>query len=345
MRVDAFDFDLPRKQIADRPSRPRDSAGLLVVTDHLRDARVRDLPSYLRPGDLIVVNDTRVIPALLSGHRGKARVHVTLDRDLGDGNWRVLAYPARKLECGDEVLFPFDFKATVVSLGCRGKRIIKFDGDTEAVLAYLYRHGTLPLPPYISRSEGADESDLIDYQTIYADRMGAIAAPTAGLHFTNELLDTLRESGVDMLRLTLHVGSGTFRPVTAGDTKDHIMEPEWGELSSSVANRVNDVRSSGGRIIAVGTTALRLLETVADENGVVHAFTGDTNLFITPGYHFKAVDLLLTNFHLPRSTLFMLVAAFCGLERIRAAYAHAIRENYRFYSYGDASLLTLNCPP
>ena len=341
MQVEAFDFDLPRERIADRPVRPRDSARLLVVSEGLSDARVSDLPKYLCSGDLIVVNDTRVIPARLLGHRGKAKVQVTLDRDLGNGRWRVLAYPARKLKPRDKVVFPSNFVADVVSRKSNGELIIDFKRDTEEVLLFLHQHGAVPLPPYISRPHGTDARDATDYQTIYADRLGAVAAPTAGLHFTHDLLSRLTTAGVELSQLTLHVGSGTFRPVNVADTRDHNMASEWGEISSLAAKEINDVRDSGGRVIAVGSTALRLLESASDESGTIKAFSGDTDLFITPGYRFKVANLLMTNFHLPRSTLFMLVAAFCGMDRIQAAYAHAIKKGYRFYSYGDASLLTL----
>ena len=340
MQVDAFDFDLPRDRIADRPVHPRDSARLLVVSDGLSDARVYDLPNYLRSGDLIVVNDTRVIPARMLGYRGKAKVQITLDKPLVNGRWRILAYPARKLKPGDTVVFTTDFVASVCSTQIRGELIIDFDRTVEEVLSFFCEHGTVPLPPYISRPEGVDERDIADYQTIYADRLGAVAAPTAGLHFTHDLVSKLNSSGVDISRLTLHVGSGTFRPVTATDTRDHKMSSEWGEVSPLAAEKVNDVRASGGRIVAVGSTALRLLETASDEKGILRPYVGETDLFITPGYHFKVVNFLMTNFHLPRSTLFMLVAAFSGVQRMHAAYAHAIERGYRFYSYGDASFLS-----
>ncbi len=340
MQVDAFDFDLPRDRIADRPVQPRDSAKLLVVSDGLSDARVCDLPNYLRSGDLIVVNDTRVIPARMQGYRGKAKIQVTLDKPLGNGRWRILAYPARKLKPGDTVVFTTDFVASVCSTQVRGELIIDFDREAEEVLSFFCKYGTVPLPPYISRPDGIDERDSADYQTIYADRLGAVAAPTAGLHFTHDLLSKLNGLGVDMCRLTLHVGSGTFRPVTVTDTRDHRMSPEWGEVSPLAAEEINDVRASGGRIVAVGSTALRLLETASDEKGVLRPHVGETDLFITPGYRFKVVNFLMTNFHLPRSTLFMLVAAFSGVQRMHAAYAHAIEQGYRFYSYGDASFLS-----
>ena len=340
MQVDVFDFDLPRDRIAHRPVYPRDSARLLVVSHGLSDALVSDLPNYLRSGDLIVVNDTRVIPARILGHRGKAKIQITLDKPLENGRWRILAYPARKLKPGDMVVFSSDFVANVLSSQIRGEVVIDFDRTVDEVLSFFCEFGTVPLPPYISRPEGTDSRDIHDYQTIYADRLGAVAAPTAGLHFTHDLLSRLSESGVDISHLTLHVGSGTFRPVTVADTRDHKMAPEWGEVSALSAEKINDVRASGGRIVAVGSTALRLLEAASDENGILQPYVEDTDLFITPGYRFKVVNFLMTNFHLPRSTLFMLVAAFSGIDRMHAAYAPAIEQGYRFYSYGDASFLS-----
>ena len=339
MQVEAFDFDLPHERIADRPVRPRDSARLLVVSKGLSDARVSDLPNYLCPGDLIVVNDTRVIPARLLGYRGKAKVQVTLDRDLGNGRWRVLAYPARKLKVRDKVVFQSNFVADVVSRKSSGALVFDFKRDTKEVLHFLHQHGATPLPPYISRPHGADARDVRDYQTIYADRSGAVAAPTAGLHFTHDLLSRLTTAGVELSRLTLHVGSGTFRPVNVADTRDHNMASEWGEISPLAAKKINEVRASGGRVLAVGSTALRLLEAASDASGMIKAFSGDTDLFITPGYRFKVANLLMTNFHLPRSSLLLLVAAFAGHESTLAAYRQAIARCYRFYSYGDAMLI------
>ena len=342
MRVDAFNFDLPGERIANRPARPRDSARLLVVEDELTDAKVRDLPKFLRSGDLVVVNDTRVIPARLSGQRGQAKVEVTLDRDLGEGKWRALGNPAKKLQVETEIIFSSDFKAVVIAKGERGLLTLDFHCTSEEVLTYLEKHGSVPLPPYIARPHGPDGRYVGDYQTIYADQPGAIAAPTAGLHFTPTLLSALENAGVGLTRLTLHIGSGTFTPVTVLETRDHKMSAEWGELSPAAASAINSTRARGGRIVAVGTTVLRLLESASDDKGFVKPYKGDTDLFITPGFRFRIVDLLVTNFHLPKSTLFMLVSAFSGLDRMLEAYVYAIGRGYRFYSYGDASLLRLN---
>ncbi|MDP6352904.1 MAG: tRNA preQ1(34) S-adenosylmethionine ribosyltransferase-isomerase QueA [Alphaproteobacteria bacterium] len=339
MRVAAFDFDLPRACIADHPVDPRDGARLLVVGEGLADHGMRDLPALLRPGDVLVVNDTRVIPARLFGRRGEARIEVTLHRDLGEGRWRALARPARKLAPGDSLRFADELGATVEARGERGEVTVRFDRAGEALTEALDRHGAMPLPPYIRRPEGAEARDIEDYQTVYAAHPGAVAAPTAGLHFTDELLDALARTGIGRAAVTLHVGAGTFRPVSVADTADHRMEGEWGRIGADTAAAVNEARRQGGRVVAVGSTALRLLETAADAGGTVQPFTGETSLFVTPGFRFQAVDLLLTNFHLPRSTLFMMVAAFSGLERMRAAYAHALAAGYRFYSYGDACLL------
>ncbi len=341
MLVDAFDFDLPKDRIATRPKRPRDSARMLVVGEDFEDSEVRDLPSFLRSGDILVVNNTRVIPARLSGLRDGVKVQLTLDRELGNGRWRALALPARKLKVGSNLTFQSDLTAVVVSKGNRGSVELDFDVDAATILSFLKEHGTIPLPPYIERPDGPDTSDSEDYQTVYARTDGAVAAPTAGLHFTTELLSSLKKLEIDVAQITLHVGPGTFRPVNAEDTKDHSMDGEWGEITPTVAARINSVRANGGRVVSVGTTVLRLLEFASSESGHIIPFNGDTNLFITPGYRFRAVDQLLTNFHLPRSTLFMLVCAFCGLEKMHEAYAYAIRQKYRFYSYGDASLLKL----
>ena len=341
MKVDDFAFDLPRALIADRPARPRDAARLLVVRpDSLDDRIVRDLPGFLKPGDVLVVNDTKVIPARLRGHRGIAKIEVTLLEPAAEaGQWRALARPAKKLKPGDRIDFAPDFAATVAARGEAGEVTLAFEQSGDALLAALDQHGEPPLPPYIPREAGADAQDRIDYQTVYAREPGAVAAPTAGLHFTPELLATLAERGITRETLTLHVGAGTFLPVTAEDTADHKMHSERGTITADVAARINAARARGGRVIAVGTTALRLLESAANENGDVMPFAGSTAIFITPGYRFKAVDILMTNFHLPRSTLFMLVSAFAGLARMQSAYAHAIQCGYRFYSYGDASLL------
>ena len=339
MRVDAFDFALPRHLIAAHPVEPRDAARLLVVGPVLDDRSMRELPLLLRQGDLLVFNDTRVIPARLVGARGAARIEVTLHRDLGGGAWRAFAKGAKRLKPGDRLAFGDGFAAEVAAKHDEGDVTLRFALDGAAFRAALERFGSMPLPPYIKRARGGDARDRRDYQTIFARHDGAVAAPTAGLHFTERLLAALDAAGIERLTLTLHVGAGTFLPVKAADTREHKMHGEMGVIGEAAASRINAVRAGGGRIVAVGTTSLRLVESAADERGRVAAFAGETALFITPGYRFRAVDLLLTNFHLPRSTLFMLVAAFAGLERMKAAYAHAVARGYRFFSYGDASLL------
>jgi S-adenosylmethionine:tRNA ribosyltransferase-isomerase len=339
MRVDLFDFDLPPALIADRPAVPRDSARLLEVAESLGDYSVCDLPALLRPGDLLVFNDTRVIPARLFGRRGAAGVEVTLHKGVAADRWRAFARPARKLKPGDVIAFPSALSATVAAKGEGGEVDLVFDRGGAELMATLAAVGLMPLPPYIKRAGGADERDRADYQTIFAAKDGAVAAPTAGLHFTPDLLAALEARGVARVAVTLHVGAGTFLPVKAEDTRDHVMHAEVGQIDAAAATACARARAAGGRIVAVGTTSLRLLETAADESGSIRPFSGDTNLFITPGYRFKAVDLLLTNFHLPRSTLFMLVSAFAGLDRMKAAYEHAKHAGYRFYSYGDCCLL------
>ncbi len=338
MKVDAFDFELPRDLIAARPAVPRDSARLLEVGEvGVSDWGFRDLPERLRPGDLLVLNDTRVIPVRLRGRRGDARVEVTLHKRADGSCWDAFARPARKLAVGDRVVFGEGFEAEVAGKGTGGEVRLCFDFGGDALRAALARHGVAPLPPYIRRTP--DSRDARDYQTIYAREDGAVAAPTAGLHFTTELVAALARRGIGSAYLTLHVGAGTFLPVKVADTRDHPMHAETGHLDAATAEAVNGARAAGGRVVAVGTSTLRLIESAADDTGRVRPMAGEVTLFITPGYRFKAVDLLLTNFHLPRSTLFMLVAAFAGLERMHAAYAHAQRAGYRFYSYGDASLL------
>jgi S-adenosylmethionine:tRNA ribosyltransferase-isomerase len=346
MKVDAFTFDLPRELIAGRPAHPRDAARLLVVRPNaLEDRIVRDLPGLLSPGDLLVLNDTRVIPARLKGVRGAAGIETMLIEPGEGARWTVLARPAKKLRPGDSIEFAEGFSAQVVARGEGGEVVIEFDRSGAALLEALDRHGEVPLPPYIARPDGPDADDRIDYQTIFAREPGAVAAPTAGLHFTPELFAALDARGVGRETVTLHVGAGTFLPVTSEDTSGHRMHAERGIITGAAADRINAVRAAGGRIVAVGTTALRLLESAADEMGRVAPFAGSTDIFITPGYRFRAIDMLMTNFHLPRSTLFMLVAAFAGLARMQSAYAHAIAERYRFYSYGDASLLFRDTDP
>jgi S-adenosylmethionine:tRNA ribosyltransferase-isomerase len=339
MRVDLFDFDLPAELIALRPAKPRDSARLLLVEgDEISDKAVLDLPNLLRPGDTLVFNDTRVIPAQLEGRRGDARIGATLHKREGPRDWWAFVRNAKRLRVGDEVEFGNGVHATVADRDEDGAVLLHFEGE-DPVEILLERAGRMPLPPYIASRRPADQSDRDDYQTMFAREDGAVAAPTAALHFTPGLIGALEKGGIRRETLTLHVGAGTFLPVKAEDTGDHKMHSEWGRIDEETAERLNQVRSSGGRLIAVGTTSLRLLESAADESGVIHAFEGDTAIFITPGYRFKAIDGLITNFHLPKSTLFMLVSALMGLEVMKRAYAHAVETGYRFYSYGDASLL------
>ncbi len=345
MRVDAFDFDLPRRCIADRPAAPRDAARLLHVRpDALSDRGVRDLLALLAPGDLLVVNDSRVIPARLYGLRLRPgveplRVEAMLHKAEGGARWRAFARPGKRLKMGDAIDFGGGFRAEVAEKSPDGDVALVFDRSGADLFRALEAHGEVPLPPYISRPEGADERDRADYQTVYARADGSVAAPTAGLHFTPELFAALDARGVGRATVTLHVGAGTFLPVKAEDTADHIMHSEWGTVPPEVAARINAARAAGGRVVAVGTTACRILESAAGEDGLVRPFSGETAIFITPGYRFRAADRLITNFHLPKSTLFMLVSAFSGLDRMKSAYAHAIASGYRFYSYGDASLL------
>ena len=341
MRLDDFDFELPRRLIAERPCEPSDAARLLLIpaSGELQDQRISDLPALLRPGDLLVFNDTKVIPARLVGRRGTALVEVTLHRDLGGGGWRAFAKGARRLRVGERIVFAEDFCADVAEKHPEGDLTLRFALEGEAFRAALARNGAMPLPPYIKRPRGGDPRDRADYQTIFARTEGAVAAPTAGLHFTPALLDALAERGIGRATLTLHVGPGTFLPVKTTDPRNHQMHAEWGVLSAETAERIAATRRAGRRIVAVGTTSLRLLESAAAEDGEVRAFDGETRLFILPGYRFRVIDALLTNFHLPRSTLVMLVAALAGLERIKAAYAHAIAADYRFFSYGDACLI------
>ena len=339
MRVDLFDFDLPAELIALRPAKPRDSARLLQVQgDEISDRTVLDLPTLLRPGDTLVLNDTRVIPAQLEGRKGDARIGATLHKREGVREWWAFVRNAKRLRIGDTIEFGGGVSASVADRNDEGAMLLQFDGN-EPVEVLLDRAGRMPLPPYIASRRPADESDRDDYQTMFARQDGAVAAPTAALHFTPRLIDALEAHGVRRETLTLHVGAGTFLPVKAEDTSEHRMHAEWGRIDAETAERLNSVKASGGRLIAVGTTSLRLLESAADANGTIHPFEGDTAIFITPGHRFKAVDGLVTNFHLPKSTLFMLVSAMMGLEVMKAAYAHAVREGYRFYSYGDASLL------
>jgi S-adenosylmethionine:tRNA ribosyltransferase-isomerase len=340
MRVDDFDFELPRERVAARPAAPRDAARLLEVRhDGLFDHVFADLPGLLRPGDLLVFNDTKVIPARLTGRRGEAKIEATLHKRESPGRWRAFARPAKRLKPGDRITFAADLEAEVAAKGEAGEVTLDFAIDDAALMAALETHGAMPLPPYIPRDDGPDARDRHDYQTVYAAREGAVAAPTAGLHFTDALLERLAGEGIRSTFVTLRVGAGTFLPVKAERVADHVMHAEWGGVSDDAARAIAETKATGGRIVAVGTTSLRLLESAVGPDGVVAPFDGETDIFITPGYRFRAVDLLITNFHLPRSTLFMLVAAFSGLDRMKAAYAYAIAEGYRFYSYGDACLL------
>jgi S-adenosylmethionine:tRNA ribosyltransferase-isomerase len=339
MRVDLFDFELPSDHIALRPAEPRDSARLLVVDgDRFDDHIVCDLPDVLRAGDLLVFNDTRVIPAQLEGLRGEARIGATLHKREGPRRWRAFIRNAKRVAEGDRIDFGADVTAVASDRAEDGSFVLTFEGD-DPVELLLERAGRMPLPPYIASKRAADARDRDDYQTMFAREEGAVAAPTAALHFTPDLMAALDRRGVGHVTLTLHVGAGTFLPVKADDTADHVMHAEWGRIEAGAAERINAARASGGRLIAVGTTSLRLIESAADETGSVQPFEGDTAIFITPGYRFRVIDGLITNFHLPRSTLFMLVSALMGRERMLAAYGHAIGEGYRFYSYGDASLL------
>ena len=349
MRVELFDFELPPERIALRPASPRDSARLLLVRpDLLEDRAVADLPSLLRPGDTLVFNDTKVIAAQLEGRRAPsvdgpqsgpgARIGATLHKREGPREWRAFVRNAKRVREGDRIDFGAGVCAIASAKAEDGSILLAFEGE-EPVELLLERAGRMPLPPYIAGRREADASDAADYQTMFAREKGAVAAPTAALHFTPRLIEALAAAGIGHETLTLHVGAGTFLPVKAEDTDEHRMHSEWGRIDAATAERLDQVRRRGGRLIAVGTTSLRLLESAAGEDGTIRAFEGDTAIFITPGYRFRAVDGLLTNFHLPRSTLFMLVSAMMGRERMLEAYGHAIERGYRFYSYGDASLL------
>ncbi len=356
MRTDLFDFHLPEALIALRPANPRDAARLLVVAgdgrDALADKVMTDLPALLQPGDALVLNDTRVILAALKGTRTRgevsAQVSVTLAERLDDARWQVLARPAKRLDVGDRIKFGESgnvcglgaLDATVEAKGTEGQVTLAFDLSGAALHDSVEAFGAMPLPPYIAARRPADQQDRSDYQTMFAREEGAVAAPTAGLHFTDALMQALDARGVSRHFVTLHVGPGTFLPVRVDQTEGHKMHAEYGVISAEVAEALNAVKAKGGRIVAVGTTSLRLLESAAGEDGTLKPFLGETDIFITPGYRFRFIDQLLTNFHLPRSTLFMLVAAFSGLETMKRAYAHAVEEHYRFYSYGDACLLS-----
>lgn len=342
MRVDLFDFNLPQDLIALRPVRPRDAARMLLVRGNgpFEDRGVRDLPALLSPGDVLVFNDTRVIPAQLEGRRagGDARIGATLHKREDLRRWIAFIRNAKRLKPGDQIVFGGGVTAIAEARHDDGSFTLLFEGD-EPVEVLLDRAGTMPLPPYIAGKRGVDAQDRKDYQTMFAERDGAVAAPTASLHFTPQLVEALDAAGIIRETLTLHVGAGTFLPVKADDTADHQMHAEWGQITAEAAERLNRARAEGGRIIPVGTTSLRLLESAARDDGTIAPFEGDTSIFITPGYRFKFADGLMTNFHLPKSTLVMLVSALMGRERMLDAYAHAIAQHYRFYSYGDSSLL------
>jgi S-adenosylmethionine:tRNA ribosyltransferase-isomerase len=355
MRTDLFDFDLPPERIALRPVSPRDAAKLLVVksgtADEFQDRIVRDLPDLLEPGDALVVNDTKVIPARLTGRRigrgEEPRIEANLHKRIDGSRWRAFVRPAKRLVPGDVVRFGDEGKvcfigqldASVEEKGEGGEVTLSFAFHGGVLDQAIAERGDMPLPPYIASRRPADEADRSDYQTLFAQDEGSVAAPTAGLHFTEDLLARLVTRGVALHRVTLHVGAGTFLPVKTDDTADHVMYAEWGHVDGVTADALNQVRKAGKRVVAVGSTALRLLESAASEDRMIRPFAGETSIFITPGYRFRAVDLLMTNFHLPRSTLFMLVAAFSGLDNMKRAYAHALASGYRFYSYGDACLL------
>lgn len=337
MRVELFDFDLPEGRIAHAPANPRDAAKLLHVTPHgLVDRIVRELPSLLNEGDVLVFNDSRVIPARLFAQVGEKQVEVLLHQPAGEG-WKAFARPAKKLKDGMELSFGEGFTATVEGRTDDGQVLLQFHTQGAAFMELLLKYGHMPLPPYIKRDDNL--GDQTNYQTIYARHDGSVAAPTAGLHFTDDLLVALEIRGVKTAFVTLHVGAGTFQPVKVDDTDEHVMHREWCMVGQQAADTINAARAAGGKVVAVGTTSLRILESVAAEDGSLAPWSGETGIFITPGYRFKIVDRLMTNFHLPKSTLFMLVSAFAGLEQMQAAYAHAIAHDYRFYSYGDTSLL------
>ena len=340
MKVDLFDFELPVERIALRPARPRDAARMLIVRESgpFEDRGVRDLPQMLRAGDVLVFNDTRVIPAQLEGRRGDAKIGATLHKRIDLRRWQAFVRNAKRLRPGDVAEFGGGVTAVAEERLADGSFVLFFEGE-EPVEVLLERAGRMPLPPYIAGKRDTDEQDRLDYQTMFAAEDGAVAAPTAALHFTPELIAALDAAGIGRETLTLHVGAGTFLPVKADDTADHAMHSEWGRVERDVADRLNAARKAGGRLIAVGTTSLRLLESAAGDDGMIGEFSGDTDIFITPGYQFRAVDGLMTNFHLPKSTLVMLVSALMGRERMLSAYRYAIENEYRFYSYGDSSLL------
>ena len=339
MKVSDFDFDLPPELIAQKPAEPRESARLLHVGETLADRGIRDLSEMLSPGDLLVFNNTKVIPTRLQGRRGGTGVEVTLHKQVTGHSWWAFARPARKLALGDRIDITADFSAEVLDKKDGGEVLLRFQESDGDLITLLEQHGIMPLPPYIKRTKDGNPDDTEDYQTVFAEKEGAVAAPTAGLHFSETMLADLRDADIRTAFVTLHVGAGTFLPVKVDDTDDHEMHSEWGTIPPDTLDLVNSTKTAGNAVVTVGSTSLRLLETAADESGSLHPFTGETDIFMTPGYRFKIADKMITNFHLPKSTLFMLVAAFAGLERMQTAYAHAIEEQYRFYSYGDSCLL------
>jgi len=373
LRVDIFDFHLPESNIASEPARPREAAKLLCAdAEKIADKTIADLPSLLQPNDILVFNNTRVIPARLYGKRGEVKVEILLHKELPDRRWKSFARPAKRLRIGDEIIFADDFSAIVEEKLESGEVVVSFapynhlssppcagisgnthrsivlpkipaqgGDDNRGFLEKLTKYGQMPLPPYIPRAQGNRAEDAQDYQTCYAEYDGSVAAPTAGLHFTPNLLKKLQQKGINFAYVTLHVGGGTFLPVKVEDTSEHLMHHEWAELTEENLQLIKQAKSKGGKVIAVGTTSLRVLES-ASASGELQTFMGETNIFITPGYKFKTVEKLLTNFHLPKSTLFMLVCAFSGIDKMKNIYNHAIENNYRFYSYGDACLLDLN---
>ena len=353
MKLDAFDYSLPAEKIATKPADPRESALLLDLSGvGITDRHIGDMPALLRADDILIVNNTQVIPARLEGRRGQAKISVTLHKRESDHIWRVFAKPAKKCRIDDVIIFADDFAATVLGRGEGGDVELGFINPATAACltrleldACLDRYGSMPLPPYIARPDGAEPADRQDYQTMFARHRGAVAAPTAGLHFTDNLAKAIAATGARILPVTLHVGAGTFLPVTANDIKDHKMHSEWGQISAETATAIAEARAKGGRVIAVGTTSLRILEACYQQHGAVIEFAGETDIFITPGYEFGVTDALLTNFHLPKSTLLMLVSAFTGMQKIVLAYRHAIANDYRFFSYGDACFMTRNPSP
>lgn len=339
MKVSDFDFNVPRNLIAQKPASPRDSARLLHVDETPKDYIINDLPNFLEPGDVLVFNDTKVIPSRLVGKRLNSKIEVTLHKEISDKLWLAFARPGRKLRDGDTIFFAKDFSAQIIEKRDNGEVLLLFRCDQEDLLDVLQKYGIMPLPPYIKRPDINNLDDLNDYQTLYAMKLGAVAAPTAGLHFTENLMSRITARGILTAFITLHVGAGTYLPVKTDDTKNHKMHTEWGEIGQTTVDIINKARNAGKKIIPVGSTSLRILETAANPRGNLHPFIGETDIFITPGYIFKISDKMITNFHLPRSTLFMLVAAFAGLDRMKTAYTHAVNQQYRFFSYGDACLL------